>query len=122
MYTIASFACLRIQSVDAFIGLRFVQGIGGSAGMVLARAMVHDRGTSRQRARTFSLLMLVSSAVPLFAPLMGTALLAMGGWRAIFGMMGALGLVLLAISHAIPETLAINRGGLIDHRRTLRTW
>lgn len=105
IYTISSFVCMCVQSIDWFLALRFFQGLGGRAGMVLARAMVHDSTDLRQRARTFSILMLTASAAPLFAPLGGAGLLELGGWRAIFGAMGSIGLALLLLTKAMPETL-----------------
>lgn len=42
MYTLASLLCALAPSIPALIALRFVQGIAGSAGIVIARAVVRD--------------------------------------------------------------------------------
>nr|WP_275895787.1 multidrug effflux MFS transporter [Trinickia diaoshuihuensis] len=122
IYAGSSFACSCTQTVDWFIALRFLQGIGGSAGMVLARAMVHDRTDLQERARTFSTLMLAASVAPLVAPLVGAGLLEVGGWRAIFWSMGTVGLALLALSVAMPETLPIDRRALTGSDRAPYGW
>ena len=90
--------------------------------MVLARAMVHDRADLQERARTYSVLMLTASAAPLLAPLVGAALLELGGWRAIFGAMGLIGLALLMLSTAIPETLARSGRARIERAYEPHSW
>jgi len=41
LYVLASAGCALAQSIEALIGWRFAQAIGGCAGMVIARAVVH---------------------------------------------------------------------------------
>ncbi|MEX3956171.1 multidrug effflux MFS transporter [Trinickia sp. EG282A] len=104
IYSVSSIACACIERADCFIALRFAQGFGGSAGMVIARAMIRDRTDTHEVARAFSLLMLIVSVVPLAAPLFGAAILGLSGWQAMFALMGALGVALLAGSIVSPET------------------
>ena len=40
LYVIASLGCAAAQNIETLIALRFVQAIGGCAGIVIARAMV----------------------------------------------------------------------------------
>lgn len=122
LYTVASFACAWVAHVEWLIALRFIQGVGGSAGMVIVRAMVHDRADSREMARSFSLLMLVASVAPLLAPLAGATVLHAAGWRAIFGAMGIFGTVLFALSIAIPETHDRSRREHFCSKKTVRDW
>lgn len=108
IYSISSFACACLEQADWFVALRFGQGFGGSAGMVIARAMIRDRSDTREVARSLSLLMLIVSVVPLTAPLLGATLVGVSGWQAIFGLMGAAGVILLVATIGSPETRGAN--------------
>src|SRR5689334_4204564 len=59
IYLLASVGCALCTSADMLIALRFVQAVGGCAGMVAARAMVRDLFPVEENAKIFSLLMLV---------------------------------------------------------------
>lgn len=86
---------------------RVIQGIGTAAARVLAVAIVRDRHEGRDMARVMSLVMMVFLMVPVVAPAMGSALLLVGGWRAIFVSMLVLALALgIWFSLRMPETLA----------------
>ncbi|GAB3626675.1 Bcr/CflA family drug resistance efflux transporter [Pandoraea terrae] len=109
LYGCSSVACALVDSAVPFICLRFLQGLGGCAGMVIARAIVRDRTNAVGAARAFSLLMLVVSVAPLLAPLLGAAVFQQWGWRAVFGGMGLFGaLCLTAIHFWMRETREAN--------------
>ena len=42
LYTVSSLLCALVPSIGAFIALRFMQGLAGSAGIVISRAVVRD--------------------------------------------------------------------------------
>lgn len=105
LYIAASIGCAFAPSIDALIGLRFVQAVGGCAGVVIARAVVRDRFDAHTSARVYSLLMLVMGLAPILAPLFGGWMLVLAGWRAIFVILALFGLAcLLAIWRYLPET------------------
>jgi DHA1 family bicyclomycin/chloramphenicol resistance-like MFS transporter len=56
IYILASLACAFTTSVDALITMRFVQAIGGCAGMVTAQALVRDLFPVNKTAQAYSLL------------------------------------------------------------------
>lgn len=99
VFAVASIGCALSTDIEMLIAFRFVQGIGGAAGMVIPRAIVRDMHTGVQAARLMSLLMLVFSISPILAPLTGSAVIEFYGWRGVFWavMIAAfIGLVLLA--------------------------
>lgn len=99
LFALASIGCALATNIETLIVFRFIQGIGGAAGMVIPRAIVRDMHTGVQAARLMSLLMLVFSISPILAPLTGSAVIAFYGWRGVFWavMIAALiGLVLLS--------------------------
>ncbi len=92
-------------AIQTLVVLRFIQGLGASAGMVIPRAVVRDLHTGHDAARLMSLLMLVFSVSPILAPLAGSLLIESVGWRSVFWAVtvaAILGLTLLATS--LPET------------------
>jgi DHA1 family bicyclomycin/chloramphenicol resistance-like MFS transporter len=112
LYVLASAGCALAPTIGSLIALRFVQALGGCAGMVISRAMVRDLFEPRMAARVFSYLLLVMGAAPILAPLAGGYLLAAAGWRAIFVLLVAFGLAVLLVSALLlPETRPRQAGG-----------
>ncbi|RYY93809.1 MAG: Bcr/CflA family efflux MFS transporter [Comamonadaceae bacterium] len=107
LFIVGSIGCALAPTVEALIALRFLQGLGACAGMVVPRAIVRDLHTGNDAARLMSMLMLVFSVSPILAPLAGSLLIEAAGWRAVFwavAVTGVLATVLLATS--LPETRA----------------
>ena len=73
IYVLASVGCALASNLSALIGLRFLQAMGGCAGLVISRAVVRDLFDAQESARMFSLIMLVMGAAPILAPLAGGA-------------------------------------------------
>jgi DHA1 family bicyclomycin/chloramphenicol resistance-like MFS transporter len=84
LFALGSIGCALAPDVQTLIALRFVQGLGASAGMVIPRAVVRDLHTGHDAARLMSLLMLVFSVSPILAPLTGSFLIEWAGWRSVF--------------------------------------
>lgn len=105
LYILASVGCALAGSVQALVAWRFLQALGGCAGMVIARAVVRDRCGAREAARAFSLLILVMGLAPILAPLLGGWVVTAMGWRAIFFLLSVFGaVVLIAMFFGLPET------------------
>lgn len=106
LYALASLACALAPSVEALQGWRFVQALGGCAGMVVSRAVIRDRCDPRAAARAFSLLMLIMGVAPILAPLLGSMLLGLAGWRWIFAVLAVFGIVVLVcVDRLMTESL-----------------
>lgn len=112
LYLLASVGCMAASSVEQLIAWRFFQALGGAAASVLARAIVRDLYPLNQAARALSLMHLVTMIATLAAPLAGSALLSLSGWRSIFGALLLFSvLCLLASLRWIPETHPASRRG-----------
>lgn len=106
LFTLASLACSLAPSLEWLIGARFVQALGGCAGMVIARAIVRDRCDPVTSAKVFSQLMLVMGLAPILAPLLGGWLLAVSGWQGIFYSLTLFSALCgLAVALWLPESL-----------------
>jgi DHA1 family bicyclomycin/chloramphenicol resistance-like MFS transporter len=97
LFAAASVGCAVAASAEALALLRLLQALGGCAGMVVARAVVRDVSDERGAVRMMAMLMLVMGAAPILAPLLGGALLAGFGWRAIFWSLAAYAVAALAL-------------------------
>jgi DHA1 family bicyclomycin/chloramphenicol resistance-like MFS transporter len=101
LFAAASVGCALATDIHTLIVLRFVQGLGAAAGMAIPRAIVRDLHTGTDAARLMSLLMLVFSVSPILAPLAGSGVIALAGWRAVFwvvALAALAGLALIALS------------------------
>jgi DHA1 family bicyclomycin/chloramphenicol resistance-like MFS transporter len=85
LYVLVTTGCALAQSQPLLVVLRVAQALAGCAGMVIARAIVRDRFHHSEVLHIFSLLSLVMGLAPILAPLLGGWVLAVGGWRWIFG-------------------------------------
>jgi len=105
LFAVASLACALAPSLEWLIGARFVQALGGCAGMVITRAVVRDLCDPLASAKVFSQLVLVMGLAPILAPLGGGLLLNTLGWPWIFHSLALFaGLCLLAVLLWLPET------------------
>lgn len=105
IYIFASIGCALAPNVDTLIWLRFVQAAGGCAGTVVARAMVRDLFTGADAIRVYSRVLLVFGVGPILAPIIGSGVLIWFGWREIFFLLTAIGVLsLVLIIIRLPET------------------
>lgn len=106
LFTAASVACAYAPNLEWLLGARFVQALGGCAGMVISRAVVSDKCDAVGSAKVFSQLMLVMGLAPILAPLLGGLLVNTTGWQSIFlALTGFSALAGLAVATGLPESL-----------------
>jgi DHA1 family bicyclomycin/chloramphenicol resistance-like MFS transporter len=123
-FAVASVLCAFAPTIGVLIGLRFVQGFAGAAGIVIGRAIVRDMHAGQAAARYFSMLMLVNGSAPILAPIVGGQILRYTSWQGVFAVLALIGCVLfLAAFLGIRETLPPERrqgGGVAGTLRTFR--
>jgi len=128
LFGVGSIGCALAPGIGTLIVFRALQGIGAGAGAVVPRAIVRDLHTGAEAVRLMSLLMLVFSVSPILAPLTGSFVIALAGWRGIFWVVAAaaaLGIALVAMR--LPETrpvaarsASVAAGVLASYRLLLR--
>lgn len=122
-YAVFSVACALAPNAELLVLFRFLQGFGGAAGVVIARAAVRDLYSGPDLAQFFSMLMLVNGLAPILAPTIGSQLLTLTSWRGIFVALAVFGAVLLAgTALALPETLPAHRRVPASLGGTLRSY
>ena len=72
------------SSLEMMIVGRILQGIGVSGPRIVTMALVRDQYSGKQMARILSFIMAMFDLVPAIAPLLGQAIMWLGGWRSIF--------------------------------------
>jgi DHA1 family bicyclomycin/chloramphenicol resistance-like MFS transporter len=123
VHVVASLLCLLAPTVDLLIAARIAQGLGASAGMVLAIAVVRDLYVDRAAATLLSQLILVMGVSPVLAPTFGSALLHWTRWRGVFVALATLGVIIaVAAVRTLPETLPVRHRQPFRVRATLRTY
>lgn len=123
VYAIVSALCFLAPNIWVFVGLRFIQGLAGAAGIVISRASVRDLYSGVELTKFFALLMLINGAAPILAPIVGAEVLVFTSWRGVFAILGVLGtLMLLAVVFGLKETLPVNRRSSGGIRGTLSTF
>lgn len=113
---VACAACALAPTVELLAAARFAQGLGGAAGVVLARAVISDRARGAAAARLLGVTMIISIIAPVVAPVSGGAVIAGFGWRGVFWALAVLTLLmflgaLVCAEESLPGP-ARTRGGL----------
>lgn len=109
----ASAVCALATSATALVLARLAQGFGMSAGPVMARTIVRDLHGQEQAARLLARMIIVFSVIPIAAPLAGGLMVMLGGWRAVFWLLGAVpALLLAAVALRLDETAPAERASI----------
>ncbi len=105
IFTIAGIVCASTESIELLLLSRFIQGLGGSVGIVVSRAIIRDISSGVQAARLMSVMVMIFTAAPMLAPIVGGFLVFQWGWRAPFVAIAVFGaLTFLGVNTALQET------------------
>ena len=106
IYLMATLACSLATSIETLIAARFMQAVGSSGAIVLARAVVRDMYDGAQLGREMSRIAAMMAVAPLVAPLFGGVLQTAFGWRSNFVALFIYGATAAAMVWLLlPETL-----------------
>ena len=106
-YFITAFACMIAPSFGSLLALRLVQGICCAGTRVSAGAIIRDLTKGRAMASILSLVYTVFMIVPILAPAVGTAIMAVADWRWVFGSLGVFSaIIFIWTQFRLPMTLA----------------
>ena len=120
IYLSGSVVCLFSGTLTLLLLGRFLQGFGSAAFRIVTVAIIRDRFEGPTMARVMSFVMTIFILVPVVAPAIGQGILWLAGWRAIFGMFLANGVVLLLwFLVRMRETLPPEKRTPLSFRRTL---
>ncbi len=109
IYSLAALGAALAPSLSILLLLRFVGGFGAAAIRIMTQGTIRDRYRGDQMAKVLSYIMAVFLLVPMMAPSLGTAVLAIGDWRWIFAFFVAAALIAGFWARRLPETLPVER-------------
>ncbi|MEM6587143.1 MAG: MFS transporter [Pseudomonadota bacterium] len=105
LYIFASALAWFAPSLELLLAARALQGLGASCARVVPMAIVRDLFSGRDMARITSFIMMVFTLVPAIAPLIGSGIIALTGWRGIFAAFVVFALISVAwLSLRVVET------------------
>ena len=104
-YALVSLACAFAPSLPSLVGLRFLQGLAGSAPAVFAPGMIRTMFSEARAVRALGLMGSVESLVPALAPVAGVWLLAVSGWNGSFYVIAVLSLAVAALVQSLRTSL-----------------
>jgi MFS transporter, DHA1 family, multidrug resistance protein len=124
-YVATSIGCAVSPTVEVLIGARFVQGLAGAVGIVIAQAAGRDIYAGGKLARYYGRLTVLGGLAAIVGPVIGGQLARVTDWRGVFAFLAVVGVVILAATAGIfRETLPPGRriaGGLAQTRHGFRT-
>ena len=107
LFFFASIGCAVATSVEQLWFFRALQGIGGGAGNVVARAMVRDLYEGAQAQRVMATIQIIFGIAPAVAPIFGGFLLDYG-WQSIFIFLALYAAIAIYFSsRVLPETMLL---------------
>ncbi len=101
IFTFAALLCSISNSIELMLAGRVLQGLGASVGVVVARAIVRDIASGREAARLMSALVMIFTAAPMLAPIIGSFLVNTWNWRSPFFAIVIFGFLMLYSLHTI---------------------
>lgn len=115
LYMVASAIAWASSTFEVMLAARIVQGLGAAGPRVVSIAVIRDLYSGREMARIVSIVMMIFTLVPGFAPTLGYVIIATSSWRGIFLAFIVFSIVsVLWLGFRLPETLAR------ENRRPLR--
>ena len=108
LFFFASLGCALSTTVESLWFFRALQGIGGGAGSVVARAMVRDLYEGAEAQRVMATVQILFGIAPAIAPMIGGLLLGFH-WQGIFIFLALYAAVAMFMgSKILPETMKKN--------------
>jgi DHA1 family bicyclomycin/chloramphenicol resistance-like MFS transporter len=123
-YVAVSLLCAASPTVETLVAARFVQGLAGGVGVVIAQAAGRDLYSGGRLLRYYGRLTVLGGLAAIVGPVIGGQLASVTDWRGIFVFLAAVGAaILLACLLVFRETLPAERrvtGGLAQTGRDMR--
>jgi DHA1 family bicyclomycin/chloramphenicol resistance-like MFS transporter len=127
LFFVASIGCALSTSIESLWFFRALQGLGGGAGNVVARAMVRDLYEGPQAQRVMATIQIIFGIAPAIAPMIGGLLLRFD-WHTIFIFLSFYAAMMMIMSsYILPETMPIKNRlsfsfeSILNRYRTLGT-
>lgn len=105
LFIIGATAIYFTSDIYVLWAMRFLQAFGGSAGIVIGRAIIIDLYDKQKSVTIFAQQSQISGIAPIVAPLMGSVFLKYWGWNSSFAFLCVMGLITFFMVYKyVPET------------------
>lgn len=112
-YTVTSVLCALSPTIETLVLARFVQGLAGAVGIVIAQAAGRDVYSGGKLIRYYGRLTVLGGLAAIIGPVIGGQLATFTDWRGVFLFLAGVGVAILVASLVVfRETLPK------DHRIT----
>ncbi len=102
---VATLICAYAPTIEILLLGRFLQGVTGSFGVVISKAIARDYASGPALIKLLASLMMVNGLAPVIAPLIGGQILVYETWRFIFVVLAGFVVLLLMGSILFCESL-----------------
>lgn len=107
LFIISTVICIFSPTIHLFILFRFVQGVAGAGGIVIARSIATDKFEGKDLMRILAIVGAINGIAPVIAPVLGGTLTDSVGWQGIFSVLLVIGLILSAGCIYFKESLPV---------------
>ena len=118
----ASIGCMLARSLPQLLVFRTLQGAGASGPGIAAVTIVRDLFEGAAARARMSNVVLAINVVPMVAPTVGAALLALGGWQIIYWVPVGGGLALLMAMRGFAESARIDPSARLSPAAIIRDY
>ncbi len=109
-FIITNLMAAMASNASELIFIRVLQALAGASVMVCIPAMVRDLFHRDECAKVLSSILLVMTAAPLLAPILGGQILRFASWQALFIFLAGFGVLTLILgSFKLKESLPVER-------------
>ena len=109
LFVVATVFCIFAPDIQTFVSMRLLQGIGASGGIVISRSVAADTFSGRDLAKAMAVIGAINGIAPVASPVVGGFFVDTIGWRGIFVLLLAVGVVLFFANVHFRETLSPER-------------
>lgn len=120
LFIVSTALCIFAPNIEAFVALRFLQGVAASGGIVIARSVAADKFKNGNLSKALAIVGAINGIAPIAAPVVGGMMLGYVGWRGIFLALLVIGFVLLGFCLNFNESLSRSRRSSESLLKTLK--
>jgi Bcr/CflA subfamily drug resistance transporter len=117
LFSLTSLICALSNSIITMLISRVFCGVGACGLLIVSFAIVRDLYSGDESAQLYSWLNAAIGVSPTFAPIIGSLLAAVWGWRAVFWFLVLMGIVVaILICAFVRETLPVSKRVPVDRQ------
>jgi DHA1 family bicyclomycin/chloramphenicol resistance-like MFS transporter len=114
-YALASLVCMLAPNLTVLLLGRALQGFSAGAGQIVSRTIIRDLYTGPAAQKMMAQVAMIFSIAPAIAPVVGGWVIGVASWRAIFGGLVAVGVILaIMVTVGLPETHPVEKRRKLD--------